>query len=127
MRIYNCKLRAALAKGLSVIRDCRGLSLWIPAFAGMTNRDEGIRFAIIERLGVLAAIALLAAACGSSAEVAAPAPPSPDTTEVVKIGNEVGNRLPNFELTLTDNGEKLTSTELVESGRPAFLFFFATT
>ena len=122
-----------MAQGLSVIRDCRGLSLWIPAFAGMTNRDEGIRFAIIERLGVLAAIALLAAACGSSSdaesasEVPAPVSSASDTTEVVRIGNDVGNRLPNFELTLTSNGEKLTSTELVESGRPAFLFFFATT
>ncbi len=75
--------------------------------------------------------ALLAAACGSSdaqpeSQPQAPASTS-DATDVVKIGNEIGNRLPNFELTLTDNGEKLTSTGLVESGRPAFLFFFATT
>ena len=67
-------------------------------------------------------------ACGSSPEPA-PAPESQAQadSDVVRIGNEIGNRLPNFELTLTDNGEKLTSTELVESGRPAFLFFFATT
>ena len=72
--------------------------------------------------------ALLAAACGSSSESAPAAPPpTPETSTEVKIGNEIGNRLPDFELTLTGNGEKLTSTSLVESGRPAFLFFFATT
>ena len=74
--------------------------------------------------------ALLTSACGSSSE-SEPAPeapaPAPDTTAGVKIGNEVGNRLPNFELTLTSNSEKLTSTGLIESGRPAFLFFFSTT
>ena len=77
-------------------------------------------------LVALAIVALLAAACGSSSE-SAPASPASDTTAEVKIGNEVGNRLPNFELTLISNGEKLTSTGLIESGRPAFLFFFATT
>ena len=56
-----------------------------------------------------------------------PQAPAPPASEEVRIGNEIGNRLPNFELTLTDSGEKLTSTSLVESGRPAFLFFFATT
>ena len=85
---------------------------------------------MIVALAVLAAVALLAAACGSSSD-AESAPeataPASDATETVRIGNEIGNRLPNFELTLTSNGEKLTSTELVESGRPAFLFFFATT
>ena len=77
--------------------------------------------------------ALLAVACGSSesrpdsqAQTAQSAPVPKAATEV-KIGNEIGNRLPDFELTLTSNGEKLTSTDLVESGRPAFLFFFATT
>ena len=47
----NCysQVRLTHGQGLSVIRDCRRLSLWIPAFAGMTNRDEGLRFAIIER------------------------------------------------------------------------------
>ena len=75
--------------------------------------------------------ALLVAACGSPSE-SQPAPqtstaPAPGTTAEVKVGNEIGNRLPDFELTLTSNGEKLTSTALVESGRPAFLFFFATT
>ena len=78
---------------------------------------------------ILAALgigALLAAACGSS-ESAAAATPTPETSAKVRVGSDIGNRLPDFELTLTSNGEKLTSTSLVESGRPAFLFFFATT
>ena len=72
--------------------------------------------------------ALLAAACGSPSESQPSfATPEPAASEEVRIGNEIGNRLPDFDLTLTSNGEKLTSTDLVESGRPAFLFFFATT
>ena len=84
-------------------------------------------------LVALAIGALLAAACGSSESQpdsqaqAAQSALVPETATEVKIGNEIGNRLPDFELTLTSNGEKLTSTDLVESGRPAFLFFFATT
>ncbi|MXY22403.1 MAG: hypothetical protein F4Y49_13850 [Dehalococcoidia bacterium] len=77
---------------------------------------------------------LLAMACGSPSEsqpvpqgLTAQSEPSQETSAEVKIGNEIGNRLPDFELTLTSNGERLTSTSLVESGRPAFLFFFATT
>lgn len=80
---------------------------------------------------ILAALgigALLAAACGSPSESApAAAAPTPETSAKVRVGSDIGNRLPDFELTLTSNGEKLTSTSLVESGRPAFLFFFATT
>ena len=77
----------------------------------------------------LAIGALLAVACGSSSEPAqeTQSAPAPEDTSKVRIGNEIGNRLPNFQLILTSNGEKLTSTSLVESGRPAFLFFFATT
>ena len=79
-------------------------------------------------LVALAIGALLAAACGSPSESApAAALPTPETSAKVGVGSDIGNRLPDFELTLTSNGEKLTSTDLVESGRPAFLFFFATT
>ncbi len=85
------------------------------------------------RLTILAVFtigALFVSACGSSSESEselASTPPTPEAAGEVKIGNEIGNRLPNFELTLTGNGEKLTSTSLIESGRPAFLFFFSTT
>ena len=70
---------------------------------------------------------LLAAACGPSSESAPAALPTPEASTEVRVGSDIGDRLPDFELTLTSNGEKLTSTDLVESGRPAFLFFFATT
>ena len=79
-------------------------------------------------LVALAVGALSSAACGSSSESApAAALPTPETSAKVRVGSDIGNRLPDFELTLTSNGEKLTSTDLIESGRPAFLFFFATT
>ena len=86
------------------------------------------KYVILIALGIGA---LLAAACGSPSE-SQPAPQAStasasETTDEVKVGNEIGNRLPDFELTLTSNGEKLTSASLIESGRPAFLFFFATT
>lgn len=94
---------------------------------------ESVRLFML-RYAVLAALAigaLLVVACGSPSE-SQPAQTSQqasasETSSEIRIGNEIGNRLPNFELTLTGNGEKLTSTSLVENGRPAFLFFFATT
>ena len=72
---------------------------------------------------------LLTVACGSSSEPdqTAQSASASEASSEIRIGNEIGNRLPNFEITLTSNGKKLTSTSLVESGRPAFLFFFATT
>ena len=78
-------------------------------------------------LGAIALCALMVAACGSSSESEVPEPSAPETANEVRIGSDIGNRLPNFELTLTDSGEKLASASLIESGRPAFLFFFATT
>ena len=41
------------------------------------------------------------------------------------IGNQVGYQVPDFTLTLVD-GSSVTSAELVSSGRPTFLFFWAT-
>ena len=43
-----------------------------------------------------------------------------------KIGNNIGDRIPDFEIVLTD-GTPITSAGLLQNGRPAFLFFFATT
>ena len=84
-------------------------------------------------LAALAVGAALAAACGSSSETG-PAQPAPASgqAEVVEVaevrrGPDIGNRLPPFELVFTENGEKLTADALLENGRPAFLFFFATT
>lgn len=79
-------------------------------------------------LVALAIGALLVSACGSSeSESVRTELPAPEASAEVRVGSDIGNRLPDFDLTLTSNGEKLTSTSLVESGRPAFLFFFATT
>ena len=41
-----------------------------------------------------------------------------------QIGNKVGERAPDFELTLVD-GSTVTLASLIETQRPAYLFFFA--
>ena len=77
---------------------------------------------------LLAAFAVvLTAACGSE-EPPAPSPAVAPVTSAVdfKIGNNIGDRIPNFEIVLTD-GTPITSAGLLQNGRPAFLFFFATT
>ena len=48
-------------------------------------------------------------------------PPPPSTA---KVGNEVGNRLPDIEFQLTD-GSTLTTADLLARNRPVFLFFYA--
>ena len=76
----------------------------------------------------LAAFAgVLAAACGSE-EPAAPSPTVAPVQSAIdfKIGNNIGDRIPDFEIVLTD-GTPITSAGLLQNGRPAFLFFFATT
>ena len=80
-------------------------------------------------LATLAVGAALAAACGSSETEAAQTQTQPEVVEVAEIrrGPDIGNRLPPFEVVFTENGEKLTADMLLENGRPAFLFFFATT
>ena len=77
---------------------------------------------------LLAAFAVvLAAACGSE-EPPAPSPTVAPVTSAIdfKIGNNIGDRIPDFEIVLTD-GTPITSAGLLQNGRPAFLFFFATT
>ena len=80
--------------------------------------------------------AVVAAACGSS-ETAAPAVPAPAAAPVVapapqaaavdvEVGTGVGDRVPEFEISLTD-GTLVSAAGLKESQRPAFLFFFSTT
>ena len=90
---------------------------------------------------------LFAVACGSS-ETASPAAPAPTTAPAVapapttppqaeavdpstssgqaRVGTGVGDRVPEFEISLTD-GTLVSAAELQESQRPAFLFFFSTT
>ena len=75
----------------------------------------------------IAVFAVLASACGSE-EPAAPSPTVAPVTSAIdfKIGNDIGDRIPDFEIKLTD-GTPITSAGLLQNGRPAFLFFFATT
>ena len=61
------------------------------------------------------------------AATAAPAAPAPTTspTQAIPIGNDVGERAPDFEMTLAD-GSVVTLASLMAAERPTFLFFFAT-
>ncbi len=43
-----------------------------------------------------------------------------------EVGHQVGNLVPDFTLALAD-GSTVTAAQLIGEGRPAFLFFFATT
>ena len=46
--------------------------------------------------------------------------------EGVEVGAEVGDRIPYFTLGLVE-GATISSEQLMDHGRPTFLFFFATT
>ena len=93
--------------------------------------------------------AFVAAACGSSetpapsvpAPTTAPAAPAPTTAPPVapaptaapqmeavevEVGTGVGDRVPEFEISLTD-GTLVSAAGLQDSQRPAFLFFFSST
>ena len=58
-----------------------------------------------------------------SSAVPTTAPPQP--APVVKVGNSVGDHIPDFELRL-GGGLTASSAALLAERRPAFLFFFAT-
>ena len=94
----------------------------------------------IERSLMAAAVGLLAigVACSSGStpqettaaatiEVTKPsadaAPPTEKPAEV-KVGNKVGNRAPEYALSLV-GGSTVTSDSLVSESRPVFLFFLA--
>ena len=55
---------------------------------------------------------------------AAVVPTQPPIVEV-KIGNSVGDHVPEFEFSFAD-GTKVSSASLIEQAEPAYLFFFAT-
>ena len=76
-----------------------------------------------------------AAPAPTTAPAVAPAPTAPPQAEAVdpstssgqaRVGTGVGDRVPEFEISLTD-GTLVSAAELQESQRPAFLFFFSTT
>ena len=64
----------------------------------------------------------------TTAPAVAPAPTAapPQAAVVdVKTGTGIGDRAPEFEISLTD-GTPVTSAGLIAEERPAFLFFFST-
>ncbi len=92
------------------------------------NEPEGI-VTLLKKVTVvcMVLVALVVAACGSE-EPAAPSPTVAPVSSAIdfKVGNNIGDRIPDFEIELTD-GTPITSAGLLQNGRPAFLFFFATT
>ncbi len=76
-----------------------------------------------------------------NADVAVPSPIATPTVDInlatpgevhripiegIEVGAEVGDRIPHFTLGLVD-GVTISSEQLMDNGRPTFLFFFATT
>lgn len=53
------------------------------------------------------------------------AQPTAQVIRDVSVGHKVGDRVPDFELSL-DDGTSVTSASLIEDGKPVFLFFLAT-
>jgi hypothetical protein len=78
----------------------------------------------------VALLGLVAAACSAETPAADPlARPGyihDLPIEAPAEGYEVGQQAPVFSLRLADDSI-LTSTEIIESGRPTFLYFWATT
>ena len=93
-----------------------------------TNRISWARLAVL--ILATAIFVVLVAACSSE-----PSPAADSNDEVLvhglpldgpAEGYDVGQRTPAFTLRLA-NDSTLTSAEIIESGRPTFLFFWATT
>ena len=78
---------------------------------------------LLYKLSVVLSVSLL------SVGVACSAPSSGQTSQSkatsVTTGINVGDRLPEFSIRLTD-GNTVTSARLVTEGKPVFLYFFAT-
>lgn len=52
-------------------------------------------------------------------------PPQPEAPSNIKIGTGVGERVPEFSMRLADRST-VTSADLVTTGKPVFIYFFAT-
>ena len=55
---------------------------------------------------------------------AVPTAPTPTPAPAVAVGSSVGERVPEFTLSLAD-GSTVSATRLIQAERPTFLFFFA--
>ena len=98
----------------------------------MTNR---ISFALLLGLGAMIAL-LLGCGAAPAAQTAEPPPAvqkaMPDASvndgsevEVVEVGYQVGLRAPEFGMTLLD-GSRVTTSNIVDEGKPVLLYFHAT-
>ncbi len=72
---------------------------------------------------VVFALAMASTACGESSTVAPPQ--AAGTSSSTTVGHQVGDRAPDFTLTLS-NGQTARLTSLREQGRPVVLYFFTT-
>ena len=84
----------------------------------------------LSAIALLTALAIATAvACASNeADTPPPSAPAVPTASAIdfQIGNNIGDRIPDFDITLTD-GTPVTASLLLERERPAVLFFFGTT
>ena len=81
---------------------------------------------VVILLGALLLAAFLSACGGEEAPAPEPTLPPVRSSLDFQIGNNIGDRIPEFDITLTD-GTPITASLLLERERPAFLFFFGTT
>ena len=64
-------------------------------------------------------------AAPSTLETAQPSTPEPTQPSAPTVGTRVGDRAPDFTLTLSQD-QQISSTELVAQGKPIFILFHAT-
>ncbi|MBM3948337.1 MAG: hypothetical protein FJ312_03690 [SAR202 cluster bacterium] len=62
---------------------------------------------------------------GEAAPSPTTAPTEPTQAPAAKVGNQVGDHIPDFSIRLADGSTK-TSADLLAEGKPVFLFFMAT-
>ena len=67
----------------------------------------------------------MVAACSGPPPSASPEAATAPSPPAVKVGHGVGDRAPEFSLTLADGGT-VASASLTDKGKPVFLFFLAT-
>ena len=101
------------------------------AFPRRMNKSRLTRDILAAASALLLLLVLACAPTSEPQEMEAPLESAGSAAPVVEqplveIGNDIGNRIPDFTLELAE-GATVTSASLVEQGQPAFLFFFSTT